>query len=282
MSIASSGMLVRLHINTWTAEKLDKTQTERVLQDNNAESDAGKFKKNLMSGSKLVKELNNQVTKVRHWCDRQTMPWEHRGANYLPTSLFMEFKQGWNKRKADLERRADEIAENYAALKETAKHTLGSMYCEEDYPTAEEVRAKYSFKVYFTPVPESGHFAIDLAAEELEETKRSCDKLIEERVAEAHRLSWQKLYDKLKDMSDRLVDDPDKTRRWHDAFVDDPLEMCKLLKHFNVMQDPDLEAARLRLENAMRGIDLDSIKGSALVRADLKGKVDSIIKSFDW
>jgi len=55
-----------------------------------------------------------------------------------------------------------------------------------------------------------------------------------------------------------------------------------LLKHFNVTQDPDLEAARLRLENAMRGIDLDSIKGSALVRADLKGKVDSIIKSFDW
>jgi hypothetical protein len=58
--------------------------------------------------------------------------------------------------------------------------------------------------------------------------------------------------------------------------------MCKLLKHFNVTQDPDLEAARLRLENAMRGADIDSIKGSALVRADLKGKVDSIIKSFDW
>lgn len=185
MSIASSGMLVRLHITTWTAEKLDKEQTERVLQDNNAERDAGKFKKNLMSGSKLVKELNNDVTKVRHWCDKQTMPWEHRGANYLPTSLFMEFKQGWNKRKSALEGQADNIAANYAALKETAKRTLGSMYREEEYPTAEEVRAKYSFKVYFTPVPESGHFAIDLAAEELEETKRSCDKLIEERVAEA-------------------------------------------------------------------------------------------------
>ena len=219
MSIASSGMLVRLHITTWTAEKLDKEQTERVLQDNNAERDAGKFKKNLMSGSKLVKELNNDVTKVRHWCDKQTMPWEHRGANYLPTSLFLEFKQGWNKRKSALEGQADDIAANYAALKETAKRTLGSMYREEEYPTAEEVRAKYSFKVYFTPVPESGHFAIDLAAEELEETKRSCDKLIEERVAEAHKLSWQKLYDKLKDMSERLVDEPDKKRRWHDAFV---------------------------------------------------------------
>jgi hypothetical protein len=282
MSISSSGMLVRLHITTWTAEKLDKEQTERVLQDNNAERDAGKFKKNLMSGSKLVKELNNDVTKVRHWCDKQTMPWEHRGANYLPTSLFLEFKQGWNKRKSALEGQADDIAANYAALKETAKRTLGSMYREEEYPTAEEVRAKYSFKVYFTPVPESGHFAIDLAAEELEETKRSCDKLIEERVAEAHKLSWQKLYDKLKDMSERLVDEPDKKRRWHDAFVDDPVELCKLLKHFNVTQDPDLEAARLALEDAMRGTDIDSIKDSPIVRANLKGKVDSILKTFDW
>ncbi|MBP03879.1 MAG: hypothetical protein CMA72_03710 [Euryarchaeota archaeon] len=282
MSIASSGMLVRLHITTWTAEKLDKEQTERVLQDNNAERDAGKFKKNLMSGSKLVKELNNDVTKVRHWCDKQTMPWEHRGANYLPTSLFLEFKQGWNKRKSALEGQADDIAANYAALKETAKRTLGSMYREEEYPTAEEVRAKYSFKVYFTPVPESGHFAIDLAAEELEETKRSCDKLIEERVAEAHKLSWQKLYDKLKDMSERLVDEPDKKRRWHDAFVDDPVELCKLLKHFNVNQDPQLESARLALEDAMRGTDIDSIKDSPIVRANLKGKVDSILKTFDW
>lgn len=282
MSIASSGMLVRLHITTWTAEKLDKEQTERVLQDNNAERDAGKFKKNLMSGSKLVKELNNDVTKVRHWCDKQTMPWEHRGANYLPTSLFLEFKQGWNKRKSALEGQADDIVANYAALKETAKRTLGSMYREEEYPTAEEVRAKYSFKVYFTPVPESGHFAIDLAAEELEETKRSCDKLIEERVAEAHKLSWQKLYDKLKDMSERLVDEPDKKRRWHDAFVDDPVELCKLLKHFNVNQDPQLESARLALEDAMRGTDIDSIKDSPIVRANLKGKVDSILKTFDW
>lgn len=282
MSISSSGMLVRLHITTWTAEKLDKEQTERVLQDNNAERDAGKFKKNLMSGSKLVKELNNEVTKVRHWCDKQTMPWEHRGSNYLPTSLFMEFKQGWNERKSALERQADGIAANYAGLKETAKRTLGSMYREEEYPTAEEVRAKYSFKAHFTPVPKSGHFAIDLAAEELEETKRSYDELIEERVAEAHKLSWQKLYDKLKDMSERLVDEPDKKRRWHDAFVDDPVELCKLLKHFNVNQDPQLESARLALEDAMRGTDIDSIKGSPIVRANLKGKVDSILKTFDW
>ena len=86
----------------------------------------------------------------------------------------------------------------------------------------------------------------------------------------------------VKDMSERLVDEPDKKRRWHDAFVDDPVELCKLLKHFNVTQDPDLEAARLALEDAMRGTDIDSIKDSPIVRANLKGKVDSILKTFDW
>lgn len=282
MSISSSAMLVRLSITTWTAKKLDKVQTEKVLQDNNADHDAGKFKKNLMAGTKSVDKLNNETTRLRRWSEKHTMPWEDRGSRLLPTSLFMEFKQDWAKHVQRLNSMVDEVIDSLDDLKLVARSKLGSMYCEEDYPTADEIRAKYSFRLQFTPVPESGNFALDLAAQELEDAKRSCDQLIAERVAEAHKSSWDKLYKKLKDMSERLVDNPDKISRWHDTFVDDPVELCKLLKHFNVNQDPQLESARLALEDAMRGTDIDSIKDSPIVRANLKGKVDSILKTFDW
>ena len=41
MSIASSSMLVELNISVWTANKVDKTVTRQVTDDNSATSDAG-------------------------------------------------------------------------------------------------------------------------------------------------------------------------------------------------------------------------------------------------
>ena len=51
MSISSSAVLVELNISVWTAEILDKGETEKVTTDNNAGSKAAKVKKNLMAGT---------------------------------------------------------------------------------------------------------------------------------------------------------------------------------------------------------------------------------------
>jgi hypothetical protein len=73
-----------------------------------------------------------------------------------------------------------------------------------------------------------------------------------------------------------------KQRRFHDTFVSNAVEMCDLLRHLNVTGDPKLEEARRKMEIAVRGVDVEDVKESVIVRSQVKSKLDSILGQFDW
>jgi hypothetical protein len=98
------------------------------------------------------------------------------------------------------------------------------------------------------------------------------------------RSPWGQLHEILTAMSKKLTETEDggKKKRYHDTFVTNAHEMCAMLTHLNVAGDPKLEAARRQLEVAMSGIDIDDIKESAVIRDDVKTKVDAILKKYEW
>jgi hypothetical protein len=55
-----------------------------------------------------------------------------------------------------------------------------------------------------------------------------------------------------------------------------------MLQHLNITNDPELERARVMLERTITGADIDVIKESPAIREDMKTKVDSILKQFEW
>jgi hypothetical protein len=84
-------------------------------------------------------------------------------------------------------------------------------------------------------------------------------------------------------MSDKLTEsDEDTKKRWHDSFVTNARDMCRMLTHLNITRDPALERARSSLESVMSGADIEVIKDSGAVRQDMKSKVDSILNQFEW
>jgi hypothetical protein len=58
--------------------------------------------------------------------------------------------------------------------------------------------------------------------------------------------------------------------------------MCDLLKHMNVTGDADLSSVERRLRNAIRGVDVDSLKDDAFARDEVKQELDKIMKDFEW
>ena len=71
-------------------------------------------------------------------------------------------------------------------------------------------------------------------------------------------------------------------RRWHDTFIGNASEMCKMLTHLNVAKDPKLEEARRKLQDAITGVDIDSIKEDEFTRSDVKEKLDAILSDYNW
>jgi hypothetical protein len=283
MSISSSAVLAKLTINVWTANKLDKKATDAVITTNGATEKAAQVHKNLMAGTHLRKDIADYAAECRNWHYGWTLGWEDRGSRLLPTSLFLDYKTQLNVRRATFYDMANKFCDNYDGHVQIARNYLGALFNPDDYPTADEVRNKFAFQLVFNPVPESGHFLLDIPAQELEETKRSCEQEIESRLNTAMRGAWDKLHTMLVGMSDKLTEsDEDTKRRWHDSFVTNAREMCRMLSHLNITKDPELEKARRALEQVMVGADIEVIKESEAVRQNMKSKVDSILKQFEW
>jgi len=285
MSISDRAVLVQLNISSWGTERLDKSQTERINVLNNADAKAGKVHKDLMCGTTLAKDIDLHVGRARLWNNQNTMPWQDRGARLLPTSLFLPYKGEMNDRETKFKTMVNRFIPNYAAAKQTAMNYLGSMYREEDYPDVNDISSKYKWTLSVSPIPSSGHFCLDVPAEDLENVRKSCDDFVEQKVAEAMRKPWEDLHTMLTGMSGKLqeVDDLNGTpKRFHETFVTNALDLCKLLNHMNITNDPKLEKARQQLELVLVGTDLDDIKENEFVRSGMKKRVDDILNEFDW
>jgi hypothetical protein len=57
--------------------------------------------------------------------------------------------------------------------------------------------------------------------------------------------------------------------------------VCGLLKSFNITGDMRMDEMRKQMEDAMRGVDADSLRDSDSLREQTKRKVDSILSKFD-
>lgn len=283
MSISNAAMLVELNISVWTANKIDKDASRKVADDNRASSDAGHFRKNLMAGSHLRKEIADYAAGCRLWHNTRTMPWADRGPRLLPTSLFFDYKTEANARRTYFMDKRDQFGREYPNLQRMAQNYLGDLYDPADYPSLDEVMGKFDFRLVFSPVPDAGDFRLDLPAQELDVMRKQYEAQANERIEAAMQDQWSKLHDMVARMSEKLIEPEDEDkRRWHDTFITNAQEMCHMLTHLNVTKDPKLEEARRGLERAIAGVDIEHIKSDVVVREDVKEKLDAILKQYEW
>lgn len=282
MSISSSAVLVELNISVWPASKIDREITEQVNSNAMAVRDASQTKKNLFAGTGIRKDIEKFASRVRLYHNQHTLPWADKGERMLPTALFMEYKQIMNAYEQQFDMMCNNFFAEYPRLVSEAPANLGAMYKASDYPELDEVKQKFGFKRSVNPLPESGDFRLDIPANDLEEMRSEFESKFSERLADAMRAPWERLHKMLTDMSDKLKDNGDEKKRYHDSLISNPLELCELLTKLNVTNDPKLEEARKSLERTMLGVSIEAIKEDSHEREQLKSKVDAILDKFSW
>ena len=286
MSISSSAVLVSLNISVWPASTIDKEVTTRVLDDAMAHQNAGKFKKDLLAGTSLRKDIENRAARSRQFHAKQTIPWADKGDRLLPTCLFLEYKQTIDKELLEFNGMCEEFFQAYPTLCAAAPVNMGKLFKRDDYPDLDVVRGRFGFRSRISPLPEAGDFRLDVSnqeiADQIADIKTKYDADMQARLADAMRDPWDRLHKMLTTMSSKLADDKSEGKRYHDTLVTNPLELCALLGKLNITKDPKLEDARLQLEATMRHADIEVIKSSPDVRESIKAKVDTILGKFDW
>lgn len=288
--IQNSAMLVDLNIGVWTGRKMDKKVSDEIDAAKNTKAKGGNYHKKLLAGTKKLDDLQKLVSTIRLWHYAQTLPWSDGGSRLLPMKNFFDYKATLAAYETQFNDVVNEFLREYPTLVSAAAFQLGDLFDAEEYPDVGKLQGKFKFKYVFLPVPEVGDFRIDVNEAGKTELQEQYQKFYDDRLNDAMQDIWDRLHECVTHMSQKLADattpreskeGPNYTQIFRDSLVTNANELCDLLSRLNVTNDPKLEQARRKLEEAVNGKSADDLRKSDELRLQTKAKVDEILGMFD-
>jgi len=292
ISLATSGVLVSVDVNVWSATKQDRVISSEVTSSKKADPNAGRFVKNLLANNVYHKDLVNYRQTIYNWLKRRTYRWNN-SQDLLPSVDMPDFKAEYNDHEQEFNRLLDDFCMNYDSIKSNMAFAQGDMYNIEDYPSVEEVRAKFGCKLYVSEVP-TQDFRCQVANDLAHDLKQSYEKQTKEIVKNVLHQQIERITDVMESIShccgtqEITTKDGEvksKKRKIYDTTIEKAKSLCRSISQFDVLNNED--SAKLRdacrlLDNALTGVSIDALRESDYTRERVKNEVDDILNKFQF
>ena len=264
MKLTDRALLVQLNISHWTANKLDKEISSETTAMKGAITGAIRSHKSLLPMCDLLDNIKQKATLIRTKFYENTLPWGVKGIQILPSANYLAFMTDFRKEKAEYESLVAQFVPAYPQLVEDAKTYLGSSYKATDYPDVDTIADKFKMDMNVMPVP-NDDFRVNIASDELSRIQEEVEARVKQAAQNAMQDVWQRLYDKVKHLAEKL-DDPRSIFR--DSTVNHLSDLCELLPRLNFADDPNLEALRQEVEQKLVGHHPDALRNDPDLRRD--------------
>ena len=279
-SIGSSAMLVDVSVSVWTGRKKDRKASDDVTDANFAASGVASVHKKLMADCKELDAIHKFIANGRNRHSAMTMPWSDTGLRLLPTAQYFKYHQAMTEMRDEFYRLVDTFLQGYEWEITQASAKLGDLFDRDEYPSLDSLRSKFGVRLSYVPLPDSGDFRIDIGNEATEQIKSQYQDYYSTMLNNAMNDVWSRLHKALTNMSERLdYSDNDKKKVFRDSLVGNVLDIVELLNVCNVSGDGQMSAARMKLEDAFRGVNADALREDEHLRSETKRTVDEVIKS---
>jgi len=286
ISLASSAVLVSVDISVWSATKQDRGISDEVTTAKNADKHAGRYVKNLLANHPKHKAVVNYRQTIYNWLQRRTYRW-NQSQNLLPSVDVPKFKQEYQEHEIAFHSLVDSLTTDYDSIVSDMAFKQGTMFNRSDYPTKEQVHAKFSLNLYVSEVPMNDFrcgIAQDIADDLFTTYKNQAARIIDSIGQEQS----ERMVEVMESISHCCgVDESEvngevrtKRRKIYDTTIQKALEMCESFKRFNLNNDSGLEQARASLEKVLRGVKAEDIRDSDAVRHHVKEGIDDILSKF--
>lgn len=275
MTIANSALLVSVAISTWSARKMDKTETRAVTAKHGATSSAASVHKNLLPMAMSLERVGKAVTAIRQEFYRRSLPWGDSGARVVHVTGYLDFVAAHNTLKYQWQSAVDDFLADYDQLRQDAKVFLNTLYNDADYPSLAEVKKKFAVDVSVLPIPEQGDFRVNMSDDVLAGLKAQLAKDVEASTAAAMQDAWGRIKDVVERARERLSD-PDAVFR--DSLVENATQLVAILPTLNIAGDPALDEVRRDLERSLCAVTPDQLRALPHTRKDVAAEMEAIMK----
>lgn len=287
ISLATSSVLVAVDVSVWSATKQDREISNEVTHSKNADQSAGRFVKNLLANNADHKAVVNYRQTVYNWVMRRTYDW-NKTQRTLPHVSLPSFMAEYHAHEVEFKRLLEVFLARYSTIVSDMAFKAGTMFNRNDYPTVEQVRSKFSMRLYRTEVP-LGDFRCQISQDLADDMAEHYNKQAAEVIQRILDDQSQRMVEVLTSLSHSCdvdeVEDKDgnvkiKRRKIYDTTIDKAREMINVYREFNLTNDTDLEDARAKLEMALRGVTVEELREGEVSRVQVKDAVDDILSKF--
>ena len=278
-TLSSSAMLVEINISKWTGRKFDKSASAYVENANNAHVGMANVHKKLLGDCPQLSAIHKHVSNSYNIHRSSTLPWSDSGLRLVPTVHYFKYHQQMTDLRNHFTKLCDEFFDVYDFAIQEAKTKLGDLFQADNYPSIETIKSKFAWRMNYTEVPQ-GDFRVDIGNEGLRQVKEQFKQFSDTQIKRAMGDAWQRTYNVLSRMSERLdyTDDEDK-KVFRDTIVTNVTDLIDLLDGFNLTNDPNMKAMKIKLDKIFRGVTPDALREDGILRLDTKKAVDEAIKA---
>ena len=277
-TLSSRAMLCVLSIAQWSASKYDRDASAEIAANHGAQPDAGRYNKILIPKETLA-ELHQIAGEARREHYFMTLPWDDNGYRVLPAAVYMDHTEKLRQYGQKFTAAADTFTAQFDQLVLEARSRLGSLFRASDYPNSQEIRAKFSFETKVLPLPDANDFRVNLGDEEKERIKRQITASVEASLSIASRELWQRMYEAVSHMSERLsaykVTGNGVEHPFRDSIVTNLIKLVDVMPKLNVTSDPELERLTEDVRSALL-VDPAELRSSDSVRIETAAKAGKI------
>lgn len=271
-NIASRAMLVQLGISQWTARRLDRSATAEVTSAHAAASDAGRFNKQIVDKSALL-PIQQVATAARTYLYQHTLPWADNGDRVLSSMNYFEVMTKLREFKAKFDEEVDTFCTDYNEHRERARLRLNSLFKDEDYPQAWEVRSKFAMSFGVMPLPTAGDFRVAMSDDVVEEVRQEIEAQLGARVQGLVTSVYSEIRDTLLHLKDRL----NSSGKLHESVFTNVMDLMDRLPGLNVTDDKNLAVLRADVLRELGGITKDAVRDDPKLRNDVVARTESIL-----
>lgn len=282
--LSERAVLAGLHIGTWSGTLHDRDVTEEVSDSHKADrKDSGRYVKQLIS-KKALHHVGSHISAARRAHKLLTLPWDDLGTRILSNRGYIAYTDQMRLRTQAVNAAAHEFCANYDQYVNEAKTRLGSMFSQEDYPSAENVQKKFYVDVEIKPVPEAGDFRAELSNDSVKAIVKDIETRTEARLQAAVNDVFERIADVTGKMVERLrlykpsADGSRPEHTFKDSLVYNIQELADLIPVLNITNDIRLDALQQRLLNDLVEHSPDLLRDDERLRNKTADAAEKILK----
>tara|TARA_R100001377_G_scaffold38565_1_gene21483 strand:- start:1587 stop:2534 length:948 start_codon:yes stop_codon:yes gene_type:complete len=289
-SVSTSAMLIDFGFSCWGTVKKDKTATKAIANGTGAAEGSVEGRKDIMSNEKLDKIRKHGANKRNQIHYKLTLAWSDQGQRLLPTTRQADYIYKMSEAEQEYWVLVNDFLADYdfnVSQRQANAQNLGTLWRAEDYPPADELRKKFGWSCVQVPLPESGDFRLDIAAEAQDVIKQQYETHYANVVQAAMGDLWKRVHDNLTTLLSNLALKDGETDakgnqvfgRMSESVFQTAKDMIGMLRDYNLTGDTQMTATANRLDDLLYGMNTEVIKGSETLRIDKAAEVKSLIDS---